>query len=76
MIGRTEGGSLVLLDDADRAGERETLERWRREYCVEFEVSPSCKPFAAVTMPAVPVARGVDEELPISRSDEKVGNGL
>ena len=40
LAGRLREGSLVILDDIHRDGERRVLERWRREYSIEFVLHP------------------------------------
>jgi predicted O-methyltransferase YrrM len=36
-------GAVVILDDIHRAGELAVLERWRREFAVEFELDPGAR---------------------------------
>lgn len=38
LAGRLAPGALVILDDIDRGGELEVLERWQREFAIEFEL--------------------------------------
>jgi predicted O-methyltransferase YrrM len=44
-------GCVILLDDANRAGEQEVLARWRDELHVSHEMFGKAKPFARLLMP-------------------------
>jgi len=54
MKGRLRAECTILLDDAERAEEKEVLERWARELGSEFEIIGSAKPFARMTVPTRP----------------------
>jgi predicted O-methyltransferase YrrM len=40
LAGHLAPGALVILDDIERAGELDVLERWQREFAIEFELRP------------------------------------
>lgn len=42
LAGRLAQGAMVILDDADRAGERWVLERWQRELGAHFDRGDVC----------------------------------
>jgi hypothetical protein len=51
--------ALVLLDDADRPGEAEVIERWRDGFDVQVEmVRNASRTFARVTVPGEPEKNG------------------
>jgi predicted O-methyltransferase YrrM len=41
LAGRLGPGAAIVLDDADRAGERRVLERWRAEFPLELGSAPA-----------------------------------
>jgi predicted O-methyltransferase YrrM len=45
-------GCTILLDDADRPGESQVLQRWSQELGVPFDVHEGARAFARVTVPA------------------------
>jgi hypothetical protein len=47
---RPAKGTVILLDDAGRTGERAVLDRWREDEGVTFEIVPVAKPYARVVI--------------------------
>ena len=51
MRSHLKPGCIILLDDANRAGEREIAERWARELATSFAIEGSNKMFARLSVP-------------------------
>ncbi|MGH2521105.1 MAG: class I SAM-dependent methyltransferase [Anaerolineales bacterium] len=51
MKSHLKPGCMILLDDAGREAERETLARWSHELGVPYRILGSKKPFAMFTLP-------------------------
>jgi hypothetical protein len=47
---RPTKGTVILLDDAAREGERAVLQRWKQEAAVSYEVIQARKPYARVVV--------------------------
>lgn len=47
-IARPSPGTIILLDDADRPGEQEVLDRWKRDYGVTYEITQGKHAYARV----------------------------
>ncbi|MGL4555511.1 MAG: class I SAM-dependent methyltransferase, partial [Gemmataceae bacterium] len=51
MRGWLAGGCVILLDDAQRAGEQDILRRWAAELGVEAKIEGVVKPFGRLVVP-------------------------
>jgi hypothetical protein len=51
MRNKLTSGCVILLDDAGRSQERETLSRWAQEAGIDYEIKGSKKPYAKLVMP-------------------------